>query len=156
MKPILKRRADNRLAKLARMPGGRTVASIETDVEARMEVLKDACLTAIQDRVQDIVRIAGQMPRPPGGEDLGRLYGLCNEVVGLAGVAHLEDAGRAAMSFCQLLDGWRSGKAPWSAAPFDVHLGALQLLSQPDSDLGQAARDHMVDGLHAVVRRALS
>ena len=155
MKPIIKRRPTNRLAKLVRMPGGRSVGAIELDVEARMEALKDACLLVLQDKVQEIVGMAAKAARPPGGDDLGRLYGLCKEVLGLAGVAQLEDAGRAAMSFCRLLDGWRGGRA-WTAAPFDVHLAALQLLSQPDSDLDETARDHMIQGLNAVVRRALA
>ena len=107
MKPIIKRRPTNRLAKLVRMPGGRSVGAIELDVEARMEALKDACLLVLQDKVQEIVGMAAKAARPPGGDDLGRLYGLCKEVLGLAGVAQLEDAGRAAMSFCRLLDGWR-------------------------------------------------
>ena len=155
MKPILKRRPDVRLAKLIRLPGGKTVESIEADVDARLDALKDACIGALQDKVREIVDQAGQMPRPPSREDLGRIYTLSNEVLGLAGVAHLEEAGRAAMSFCRLLDGWRGGKT-WAAAPFDVHLAALQLLAQPDSDLDDTARDHMILGLNAVVRRALA
>jgi hypothetical protein len=155
MKPIIKRRPTNRLAKLIRLPGGRTIGAIEIDVEARMEALKDACLLVLQGKVQEIVGAAGKAPRPPGDEDLGRLYALCKDVLGLAGVAQLEDAGRAAMSFCRLLDGWRGGKA-WTAAPFDVHLAALQLLAQPESDLDETAREHMIQGLNAVVRRALA
>ncbi len=155
MKPILKRRPDVRLAKLIRLPGGKTIESIEADVDRRMDSLKGACIIAVQDKVQEIVRQAGVMPRPPSREDIGRIYGLSNELIGLAGVADLEDAGRAAMSFCRLLDGCRNGKA-WTAAPFDVHLGALQLLAQPDGELDETARDHMIQGLNAVARRALA
>ena len=155
MKPILKRRPDNRLAKLIRLPGGKTVESIEAEVDARLEALRGACVTALQDKVQEIVSFAGAMKRPPSREDLGKIYTLSNEVLGLAGVAQLEEAGRAAMSFCRLLDGWRTGKV-WSQAPFDVHLAALQLLAQPDGELDATARDHMILGLNAVVRRALA
>lgn len=155
MKPILKRRPNNRLAKLIHLPGGRTVESIELDVEARLDALKDACVTAVQDRVHEIGREAQVMPRPPASDHLGRIYMLSKDVIGLAGVAHLEDVGRAAMSFCQLLDGWRNGR-PWTAPPFDVHLAALQLLAQTDNDLDAVARDQMVKGLNAVARRALA
>ena len=155
MKPVIKRRPDNRLAKLARLPGGKTIEAIEAEVETLMGGLKDAGVTALQDKVKDIVRRAGAAARPPSREDMGRLYTLSNEVLGLAGVARLDDAGRAALSFCRLLDGFRGGKA-WSAAPFDVHLAALQLLAQPDADLDDTARDRMVLGLNAVVQRALA
>jgi hypothetical protein len=154
MKPVIKRRPNNRLAKLIHVPGGKTVEAIEADVEVRLDALKDTCFASLQGKIQEIVRLAGAAPRPPAREDLDQLYTLSKEVLGLAGVAHLEDAGRAALSFCRLLDGWRGGKA-WSAAPFDVHLAALQLLAQMDSDLDETARDHMVQGLNTVVQRAL-
>ena len=61
--------------------------------------------------------------------------------------------GMAALSFCRLLDGFRSG-APWAAASYDVHLGSLQLLAQPDSTLDAKARAQVVEGLNTVVKRA--
>ncbi len=74
-------------------------------------------------------------------------------MIGLSGVAELEDLGMAALSFCRLLDGFRSGGA-WSAASYDVHLAALQLLAQPESALNAEARAEMVEGLQSVVQRA--
>lgn len=155
MNPVIKRRPTNLLAKLIPVPGGKTIETIEADVEERLLALRAPCLALLQGKIMDIVSLARAAPRPPAHEDLDQLYTLSKEVLGLAGVAHLEDAGRAALSFCRLLDGWRGGKA-WSAAPFDVHLAALQLLAQPDSDLDESARDEMVQGLDAVVQRALA
>ncbi len=150
---VIKRRPEKRLAKLIWLPGGRTVAAIEADIIARLEALQGVCADAIRDKVQEIGRRAAEASRPPRAEDLGRLYALSNEVIGLSGVAELEDLGMAALSFCRLLDGFRSG-APWSAAPYDVHLAALQLLAQPESALGADARAEIVEGLHTVVQRA--
>ncbi|HEY4030223.1 MAG TPA: hypothetical protein VGM25_07755 [Caulobacteraceae bacterium] len=150
---VVKRRPEKRLDKLIWLPGGRTVEAIEADIVARMEALQGVCASAIRDKVQAIVRLAAQAPRPPRPDDLDRLYTLSNEAIGLSGVADLEDLGLAALSFCRLLDGFRSG-ADWSRAAFDVHLAALQLLAQPDSAMGAEARAVMVEGLHTVVKRA--
>jgi hypothetical protein len=150
---VIKRRPEKRLSKLIWLPGGRTVATIEADVIARLEALRGVCAGAIRDKVQEIGQLAARASRPPKPDDLDRLYALSNEAIGLSGVAELEDLGMAALSFCRLLDGFRSGAA-WSTASYDVHLAALQLLAQPDSTLGDAARAEIVEGLNTVVQRA--
>ena len=88
----------------------------------------------------------------PGPTTYARLYALSNEVIGLSGAAELEDLGMASLSFCRLLDGFRNGVA-WSAASYDVHLGALQLLAQQDLVLDGEARAKVVEGLNSVVQR---
>ena len=150
---VIKRRPDKRLAKLIWLPGGRTVEVIEADIVARLEALQGVCAGAIRGKMQEIARLAAKASRPPAPEDLDRLYTLSNEAIGLSGAADLEDLGMAALSFCRLLDGFRSGSG-WSGAAFDVHLAALQLLAQPDSAMGEEARHEMVEGLHIVVQRA--
>ncbi len=150
---VIKRRPEKRLAKLIWLPGGRTVEAIEADVVARLEALLAVCASAIRDKVQEIARRAAAASRPPGPEDLDRLYTLSNEVIGLSGAADMEDLGMAALSFCRLLDGFRS-TGGWSAAAYDVHLGSLQLLAQPDSALDGTARAQVVEGLNTVVQRA--
>ena len=149
---VIKRRPDKRLAKLIWLPGGRTVEVIEADIVARLEALQGVCAGAIRGKMQEIARLAAKASRPPAPEDPDRLYTLSNEAIGLSGAADLEDLGMAALSFCRLLDGFRSGAA-WAGAPYDVHLAALQLLAQPDSTLDEAARAEMVEGLHSVVQR---
>ena len=149
---VIKRRPEKRLSKLIWLPGGRTVEAIEADVIARLEALRGVCAGAITDKVVEIGRLAARASRPPKPDDLDRLYALSNEVIGLSGVAELEDLGMAALSFCRLLDGFRSGAA-WSAASYDVHLAALQLLAQSDSALNAEARAEIVEGLHTVVQR---
>jgi hypothetical protein len=149
---VIKRRPERRLSKLIWLPGGRTVEAIEADVIARLEALRGVCVGAMRDKVQEIARLAARASRPPKPDDLDRLYALSNEAIGLSGVAELEDLGMAALSFCRLLDGFRSGAA-WSAASYDVHLAALQLLAQPESALNAEARAEIVEGLHTVVQR---
>lgn len=149
---VIKRRPEKRLAKQIWLPGGRTVAVIEEDVIARLRALRGACASAIRNKVLEIARLAAQASRPPKPDDINRLYALSNEAIGLSGVAELDDLGTAALSFCRLLDGFRSGVA-WSAASYDVHLAALQLLAQPDSALDAEARAEMILGLHTVVQR---
>jgi hypothetical protein len=149
---VIKRRPEKRLAKLIWLPGGRTVATIEADVIARLRALQTVCADAIRDKVLEIARLAAGATRPPLPADLGRLYALSNEVIGLSGAAELEDLGMAALSFCRLLDGFRSGVA-WSAASYDVHLAALQLLAQQELALDAEARAKVVEGLNSVVQR---
>jgi hypothetical protein len=149
---VIKRRPEKRLAKVIWRPGGRTVAVIEADVIARLQALRGFCAGAICDKVLEIARLAAAASRPPKPGDLDRLYALSNEVIGLSGAAELEDLGMASHSFCRLLDGFRNGVA-WSAASYDVHLGALQLLAQPDLKLDAEARAKVVEGLNSVVQR---
>ena len=149
---VIKRRPEKRLAKLIWLPGGRTVEVIEADVIARLEALRGVCASAIRDKVQEIARLAAGATRPPASDDLNRLYALSNEVIGLSGAAELEDLGMAALSYCRLLDGFRSGVA-WSAASYDVHLAALQLLAQQELALDAEARAKVVEGLNSVVQR---
>ncbi|MGZ3274345.1 MAG: hypothetical protein ACXU82_21145 [Caulobacteraceae bacterium] len=151
MTAILKRQVSHRLAKLVRQPGGKTVGAIEAEVEARLEPLRKACIIDAQDRVDRLMGLARDLPRPPAPDDLAPFYEPCNDIVGLAGVSNLAHAGYAALSFCRLLDGWTQGE-PWSPASFDVHLDALVLLCRPDCDLGPAAKDRIVEGLDRLVR----
>src|ERR1700748_378418 len=95
---VIKRRPEKRLAKLIWLPGGRTVEAIEADGIARLEALQGVCGGAIRDKVQEIARLAAAASRPPGAEDIDRLYTLSNEVIGLSGAADLEDLGMAALS----------------------------------------------------------
>jgi hypothetical protein len=149
---VIKRRPEKRLANLIWRPGGRTVAVIEEDVIARLRALQSVCADAIRDKILEIARLAAASARPPLRGDLDRLYALSNEVIGLSGAAELEDLGMASHSFCRLLDGFRSGVA-WSAASYDVHLAALQLLAQQELALDTEARAKVVEGLNSVVQR---
>ena len=152
MTPVLKRRVSPRLAKLARLPGGKTVGAIEAEVHARLEKLKDGCFAEAQAKVARMTALAAALPEPPTPADLKPFYDLCHEIVGLAGVADLAHAGRAALSLCRLLDGWIHGR-PWRPASFQVHLTAIALLCRPDSGLEPSERDQIVGGLDGVARR---
>ena len=155
MSPILKRRPENRLSKRVRLPGGQTVAQMEADIQQRMEGMRHACVQAVRQALAEIER-EGQSLRPPLAEDsLARLYALSNQVIELSGAAELPDLDRAALSLCQLVDGWRNGKA-WSAAAWSVHLLTLQLLARSARELSPQARDAMIEGLTSVVVRTFA
>ena len=152
MNVVVKHQISHRLAKLVRRPGGLTVGAIEIAVEARLERLADACLIDAQDRVRRMMRLAETLPASPKAYDLRPFFEHCNDIVGLASVGHLEHAGHAALSLCQLLEEW-AGDNPWSRTAFKVHLDALALLCRPDCDPDPAARDRIVKGLERVVER---
>ncbi|HEY4028920.1 MAG TPA: hypothetical protein VGM25_01130 [Caulobacteraceae bacterium] len=149
---VLKRKMKPRLARLARLPGGKTVGAIEADVLARLDALKDTCFVEAQLSVARMTELAAALPQPPEPDDLRPFYGLCDTIVGLAGVAELAHAGRAALSLCRLLDGWIAGR-PWRPASLDVCLTAIALLCRPDCGLAPEERDKIVAGLVDVARR---
>ena len=152
MTPVIRRQVSYSLAKLVRRPGGMTVGEIQIAVEARLERLKDACMVDAQDRVRRLERLAEALPDAPAAADLKPLFALCNDIVGLAGVGHLEHAGHAALSLCRLLETW-TPDSPWSRTAFKVHLDALALLCRPDCDPDPAVRERIVEGLEKVVER---
>jgi hypothetical protein len=155
MSLVIKRRPEKRLAKQIRLPGGRTVEVIEQDVEERLAALNGACVAAVRAKVQEMTRLAAFLSDPPTEGEILPIYLLSSELIGLSGVAVMDDLGDAALSFCRLLDGWLVGK-PYAKAAFDVHLAALQLMSQPDCALDGPAKAAMVQGLQTVVQRTLA
>ena len=155
MSPVLKHRPENRLSKRVRLPGGQTVAQMEADIQQRMEGMRQACVQTVRQAVAEIEQ-EGRTLQPPLAEDrLARLYDLSNQVIELSGAAELPDLDRAALSLCQLLDGWRNGKV-WSAAALSVHLLTLQLLARSARELSPQARDAMIEGLTSVVVRTFA
>jgi hypothetical protein len=148
---VVKRRVSPNLARLIRRPGGKSVGAIQAEVQARLQRMEAGCYAEAQQAVARMTDLAARLPASPGPDDLGPLYALGNEIVGLSGVSGLTHAGRAALSFCRLLDRAIIGLA-WRRAPFDVHLAAITLLCRPDCRLGPEERDRIVEGLNGVVK----
>ena len=151
---VRKRAPDNRLAKVLRTPGGRTVRDIDADVGARLGALRASCLDELRDHVAGIEQLGERSARPRSDAELDAVYRQANAVVGLSGVAGMDHVGEACLSLCRLVDGFRNGK-PWNPAAFQVHVQSIQLLTHAGADLGPDVARATVDGLAGVVQKAL-
>lgn len=154
MTVVRKRQPDKRLGKLIRTPGGRTVRDIEADVGERLESLREACRDSLLGKVDEIVRLTGQLDQPRTDEELRTLYLLANDIVGLSGAACADEVGEASLSLCRLIDAFRNGKA-WNGASVQVHVQSMVFLAQADPALVSELGRTTIEGLSSVVQKAL-
>lgn len=139
----------NRLAKLIKLPGGKTVEAAMADADANLKEIEAPCLEVLD---QLIARIRGLAETPqPSVDDLDEIYARSNEIVGLGGVFGMQDLSAAAYSLCELVDRTRERGGPDRAA-MAVHVNALRLLRMGVA-VDEAERTRMLDGLASVVRR---
>ncbi|HEY3949184.1 hypothetical protein [Phenylobacterium sp.] len=121
-------KVDNKLARLARQPGGKTIDEAVRGAEHRIEAVRDQCVAALAIKAEQLATLAGGDRTGDVAELLERLYNLSNAIFGVAGVYGMEPLAEAACSLCDLLHGFRLGeKANWSAV--DVHVDGIRLLA---------------------------
>ena len=121
-------KVENRLAKLARAPGGKTVEEAVTSAEQRIESARDRCIAALALKAEQLATLAAGDRGEAASETLDGLYNLSNAIFGVAGVYELDALAEAACSLCDLLHGFRNGEAVnWSAV--DVHVDGIRLLA---------------------------
>ena len=152
MSAVKKIRVKNRLAAAVRAPGGKTIAEAVAGAEARLEDIKDDCLASLDSILASMAELIENPNYLPREHVLAALYELSNDVVGIAGVAGLGDMGRAAFSFCDLLDAFID-QGGWNAAAVEVHMNGLKLLRTMSDKIGEAGRAQILEGLFAVVKR---
>jgi hypothetical protein len=135
-------KVSNALAKVVRLPGGRTVAEALHAADTRIGRMKDVKLAALADEGR-------------AGKDglLEDIHAAGNEILGLAGAFGMTELGDAAYSLCDLADAFReSGVANWPA--IDVHVHGLRLLCAEVGD--EADRRKILDGLKLVRARFIA
>ena len=88
----------------------------------------------------------------PTAESQAKLYDLADEMIGVAAIANLPAVGTAAFSVCELIDAFTERQA-WNWDAVAVHLNGLKLLRAMGDQINEAAREQVLDGLRAVVRR---
>ena len=152
MSAVKKIRVKNRLAAAVRAPGGKTIAEAVAGAEARLEDIKDDCLGSLDKILASMGELVENPNYLPREEVLSGLYDLSNDIVGIAGVAGLGDMGKAAFSFCDLLDVFIE-QGGWNAAAVEVHMNGLKLLRTMSDKIGEAGRAQILEGLFAVVKR---
>ncbi len=152
MSAVRRIRVPNRLAAVVRKPGGKTVAEAVASAEANLEAIREDCVAAVDAILAAMVELSTLLKTQPTAENQTRLYELADEMIGVASIAHLPAIGTAAFSVCELLDAFVEKQA-WNWDAVAVHLNGLKLLRAMGDQINAAARDQVLDGLRAVVRR---
>jgi hypothetical protein len=121
-------KVENRLAKLARLPGGKSIDEALRAAEQKIESVRIRCERSLLHKA-DALQTAAQGDRDEGAvATLDDIYDLSNAIFGVAGTFGYDALAEAACSLCDLVHGFRSGDAVnWSAV--DVHVDGIRLLA---------------------------
>lgn len=130
-------KVDNKLARLAREPGGKTIDDAVRGAQQRIDSVRDQCVAALAAKAEQLAALASGDRSGDPDALLERLYDVSNAIFGVAGVYGLEALAEAACSLCDLLYGFRNGEAViWSA--IDVHVDGIRLLASGRPDGAEA------------------
>ena len=148
---LITRRPENRLAKFAFAPGGKTLAQALDDAEQNLEAIRDASLDVLRSKLAEIQALAQKRQASPDDGAIQGIYALSSEVLDIAGMFGMAELGQAAFSLCELLDRFGARKS-WNWPAVQVHLRGLLILADPDK-IPPQARQSVVDGLRQVCER---
>jgi hypothetical protein len=121
-------KVENRLAKIARSPGGKSVDEAVRGAEERIEAVRDKCVAALSTKADQLAALSAGDRDAGAAETMEGLYNTSNAIFGVACVYDLDALAEAACSLCDLLHGFRNGEpVNWSAV--DVHVDGIRLLA---------------------------
>jgi len=121
-------KTENKLARIARQPGGKTIDEALQAAEQRIESVRDRCLASLIEKSEQLSAIAAGDRAAGAAATLDGLYDVSNAIFGVAGAFGLDALAEAACSLCDLVHKFRCGEAVnWSAV--DVHVDGIRLLS---------------------------
>ena len=119
---------ENKLAKLVRAPGGKTVEQAVKAAETRVESVRLRCMTSLVEKANQLAAIAAGDRGEGAKQTLDKLYDLSNAIFGVAGAFGLKALAEAACSLCDVVHRFRGGETlNWSAV--DVHVDGIRLLA---------------------------
>lgn len=145
---------ENKLAEIARAPGGKIAAEAVKAAETRIEAQRDVSLASLIEKADAMAAAADEGRGANDAEVFGRIYDISNAIFGLAGAFGLKSLAEAAFSLCDLADSFRSGDEPsWPA--IDVHVDGIRLLANLGEKAGAAGAESILDGLRRVRARVL-
>jgi hypothetical protein len=145
---------ENKLAEIARQPGGRLVADAVKAAEQRVEAQRGVSLASLIEKAEAMTAVVAEGRGGDDPEVFGRIYDIANAMFGLAGAFGLKALAEAALSLCDLADSFRSGEpANWPA--IDVHVDGIRLLAILGEKAGAAGAESILDGLRRVRARVL-
>ena len=139
---------ENRLAKIARSAGGKTIDEAVRSAETRVASVRDRCIAALAGKAEQLAAHAQSARGRTSGTSVDGLYDVSNAIFGVAGVYGLDALAEAACSLCDLVDRCRSGEGVnWSA--IDVHVDGIRLLATGET----AGSESIMAGLRRVRAR---
>lgn len=138
----------NRLAAAIDDPSGMLVDDAIAEADRQVALAAAESARKIDESLELIYRLSAQAA--PGRLDA--LYQAVREVAGLAGLAQLAELGRAAHTFCSLIDlGQAKGTLPQDQ--IQVNVDVLRLLRRPER-FADAERKALLDNLNGVLDKA--
>jgi hypothetical protein len=138
---------ENRLAKLATLPGGRTFDEAVRAADRKVESVRDRCIASLAQKALDL-NAAAQQVRAGETPDFDDVYRISNAIYGVAGTFDRKGLSEAASSLCDLLQGFKDGE-PVNWPAIDVHVDGIRLLTQK----GEAVTEPILAGLRRVRAR---
>ncbi len=117
---------ENRLAKVARLPGGKSIDEAVRHAEAKVAGVRERCIAALSGKASELVVELAAL-KTAETPNFDRAYAVSNSVYGVAGAFALPGLAEAAASLCDLIEGVRGGdRINWAA--LDVHVDGIRLL----------------------------
>ena len=138
---------ENRLARIAKQPGGRTFNEAVKSAERKVESVRERCMVALAGKAKELAAATEAAKAGPDG-DLAEVYRLANAIYGLAGDFELKGLAEAALSLCDVVHAFRQ-TPPINWAAIDVHVDGIRLLNQK----GEAVAEPVLEGLRRVQAR---
>lgn len=139
---------ENKLAKIAARPGGKTVHEAITSAERKVESVRERCVAALAGKSADLIAEAAAAKASSHHARFDGLYRVSNAIYGVAGSFGLNGLAEAASSLCDLIEGFRGGEAVnWPA--IDVHVDGVRLLVAG----GEVGAEPILEGLRRVRAR---
>ncbi len=149
MSPVIFTFPTNKLGKLLRRPGGKSVAEALHDAAEGVATLVPPCLVAVDEALASIERIFAEINPDQEAATFRRLYDETNTIIGLAATAGLPEFDRAAYSLCDVLD-YMLRTRRMDRAVVLVHIRTLHLLRHPEALGSNAALREVLAGLEKV------
>ena len=139
---------ENKLAKIAARPGGKTIHEAISSAERKVESVRERCVAALAGKSAELIAEAAAAKASQQHTRFDGLYRVANAIYGVAGTFDRKGLAEAASSLCDLLQGFLDGEPPnWPA--IDVHVDGVRLLTHK----GEAVAEPILAGLRRVRAR---
>lgn len=146
---------ENKLAEIARQPGGKIAAEAVKAAETRIEAVRDVSLASLIGKADAMAALAASGRESNDSKIFDGIYDASNAIFGLAGTFGLKAMAEAAFSLCDLTDSFRGGEtANWPA--IDVHVDGIRLLAALGEKAELNGAETILEGLRRVRARVLS
>ncbi len=145
-------KVENRLAKVMRLPGGRTVGEALRGANTRVASIRERCLVALATKGAQLQRLSEQAKAGDDTGSLAALYATANDIYSIAGAFGMKEAAEAAYRLCDLVDDSPERDAiNWPAVA--VHVDGVRFLCSEAGAADTPVRKAIITGLREVAAR---